>query len=320
MGVVRTISLLAAFVIGVLIVVALVRSGYADALIEKANKLVDRREDIEGVSSEDVTRGAAALQEGVADRLERDVKQELGGVLGVEDSTFMFDVVADIEPEYSTYERHLRAMNDDGARFVIVNGDLTSKGTAEQFREFDSFTDDRLDVPFHVTPGNHDILQDGDTSTFAAHFGYRYRSFDYNNSHFILLDNASAARGFDAEQLQWLKDDLRANTKPFVFLFMHRPLDAPFANVILGKDNELHEENVAAFYDIVRDANVDAIFAAHIPGYLEYTLEDVGIPVYASGGGGSPSSISFLEQDDHYLRVRVSDADVRVEKVTVPSP
>lgn len=312
MSITRTFVFLFTLLCAIVVIMFLVRNGYAERLFDLASRTKDYSDES---SKKSLRRDVDEIRQNITDEAKQEAREEIGDVLGIQTQGFSFDVVADIEPEYSTYEQHLSDINNDGSRFLVVNGDVTPKGFDKEFRLYQSFTDERLDIPFHTVPGNHDILQDGDTSTFASAFGYRYMSFDYANAHFVLLDNASAARGFDDEQLTWLLDDLQKNTKPFVFVFMHRPLDVPFASFVLGKDNELSEENIANFLEILRAHEVDAIFAAHVPGFIEYTLQDLEIPVYASGGGGSPSSVDFLEQDYHYLHVRVSDESFAVEKV-----
>ena len=299
-----------AIALGGMIVFGIIRSGYSDNIMQAVysyasgkiggNALPGSRDDVEQLAT---------------DAVENTVRNTVLDSLGVSDDGFSFDVIADIEPEYSTYEKLLGQIREDGSRMLIVNGDITDKGTREQFLEYQTFTDERLDIPYYTVPGNHDILQDGDTSTFASVFGKRYESFDYNNSHFVLLDNASAARGFDDEQLAWLASDLESTKADHVFLFMHRPLNVPFASAVLGKNNELKEGNIQLFLDTIKDHDIDMIFGAHVPGYLQYTLESVDVPVYASGGGGTPPSIGFLESDFHYLHVNVRGDDVSVKKV-----
>jgi hypothetical protein len=230
-----------------------------------------------------------------------------------EEKVFSFSYVGDVESGYETYARILKMVEAGGENFLIVGGDLTEKGTTEEFQKFKEFSEENFKKDYYPLPGNHDILKDGDGSGFNDFFGYRYKAFDYESAHFVLLDNSSAARGFDSEQLDWLENDLENNGRKFTFLFMHRPLDVPLASFVLGKDNELKEENVKRFKEILKKYRIDAIFSSHIPGYLEYKVE--GIPFYASGGGGTPQKYGFLNDDFHYLKIRVQEDRFEVEKI-----
>lgn len=297
--------------IGIVVLVG-VRTGVASHAVSLVRAVAEHPSELSSLSAvrDDTSSLASAAESSLGQQVEGRVEQ----VLGVTRQQFSFDVIADIEPDYTIYGRHLDSIQHDGSRFLIVNGDITARGTTEQFEYFRAFTDERIDIPFHPVPGNHDILQDGDTSTYAGVFGHRFTSFDYGNAHFVLLDNASAARGFDDEQLAWLDADLRASNAAHTFVFMHRPIDVPFAQLVLGKENELKEENIQKLLDVLTQHDISAIFAAHVPGYLHYTLRSTGIPVYASGGGGSESSVSFVEQEYHYLHIGVHDSDFTVEK------
>ncbi len=48
-----------------------------------------------------------------------------------------------------------------------------------------------IDVPIHLTPGNHDIWDDQSEALYRERTGRRpYYSFDYENVHFVILDSS----------------------------------------------------------------------------------------------------------------------------------
>ncbi|MFK4067843.1 metallophosphoesterase family protein [Streptomyces sp. NPDC029674] len=77
-------------------------------------------------------------------------------------------------------------------------------------------------------PGNHETYDPaGALAGYKSYFGSvaypdgkSYYSFDQGNWHFIALDSNS----FDDEQIDWLKDDLAANSKKCVAAYWHHPL------------------------------------------------------------------------------------------------
>ncbi len=49
-------------------------------------------------------------------------------------------------------------INDSGAEFVVIPGDITEDGEPQQFRDVKDILDE-LHVPYYVVPGNHDAIQ-----------------------------------------------------------------------------------------------------------------------------------------------------------------
>jgi hypothetical protein len=92
----------------------------------------------------------------------------------------------------------------------------------------------RMGVPFHQLPGNHDLDQasrtdEGACETYRRHFGPTSYSFDVGAIHYVVLDNVfwygAGYLGYvDARQLNWMAADLstleRGRT---VVVLMHIP-------------------------------------------------------------------------------------------------
>lgn len=78
-----------------------------------------------------------------------------------------------------------------------------------------------LTMPFYPTPGNHDVTTKEIQPAYTEAWGKDklYYSFDYKNSHFIII-NAFLDQQFDTipkAEYQWLLRDLEKSKKHFYF-------------------------------------------------------------------------------------------------------
>jgi 3',5'-cyclic AMP phosphodiesterase CpdA len=233
---------------------------------------------------------------------------------------FSFAVIGDTEissdPDSSkVFEATTKEINTTDPAFLINTGDLTAHGTQSEFVNFDKIRQ-TLDISLYPVIGNNDIATDGSGKYFESYFDKPYYSFDFEDVHFVMLDNSSAFYGFDLAQRNWLKDDLILNDGKRLILAMHRPvnLDLPlFRNV-----NELSTSNVSAFMDIIRpyQDKIEQIFTGHIHSFLEYKINKI-IPVTVTGGGGAKPQFDFIKEDYHYLQVQVYAERLEVKKISL---
>lgn len=137
------------------------------------------------------------------------------------------------------------------AAFVVVTGDMTNWGEADEYRAFHQQIS-RLRMPVHLMVGNHD-----DTQAFADQFpdvpreagGFVQYAFDTPQGRAICLDTKHAqthAGHLCEDRLTWLRAELAHNDAP-VFLFMHHP---PFPVGIAGMD-EIMMLEAEALYDVL---------------------------------------------------------------------
>jgi len=165
-----------------------------------------------------------------------------------------------VQPELRAeegYRQAVRAMNavKPKPELAIAGGDLvfdafeTGYDRADQlFKMYSRVTAD-FDMPVHAAIGNHDLFgispKAGVSEThpefgktmFANRIGQgkTYRSFDFRDWHFVILDSifvtpTSSYEGrIDDEQLAWLQQDLRAvGSKRPVVLVTHIPFFSIF--------------------------------------------------------------------------------------------
>lgn len=230
-----------------------------------------------------------------------------------EEDGFSFAVLSDSEGKEGTisqiYRKMIKNIATSEAEFLVHLGDFTGRGLDSEYQEFIKFMGENLEIPYYVAPGNHDILQDKETKdNFKKYFKNLYYSFDYENAHFIILDNSNNKYGFDNNQLAWLENDLKENQDKQIFIFMHRPIDIPYAEKIDISDgaSKTAGESYVKFRELIRNYKVAEIFAGHIHIYFSYRLDDV--PVIITGGAGSEPNLPFWESMNsftHYIMAKV---------------
>ncbi len=154
-------------------------------------------------------------------------------------ATFKSDFGWEIDTQ-KTLQRVIRAINalDPAPDFAIIGGDLTSPDlidrsqhpTPEAYEPSYQLLRETLaslNCPVHMLIGNHDdriafhrVMQHDVPSPDAPH----YFSFDHGGYHLIGLDTQEPGKpgGYvDAEQLNWLRDDLNAHRGEPTLAFMH---------------------------------------------------------------------------------------------------
>jgi 3',5'-cyclic AMP phosphodiesterase CpdA len=168
------------------------------------------------------------------------------------DFTFIHFTDTHIQPELRAAEgvkRAFAAINAIPHDFAIAGGDLVmdvfEQGPARSKLLFDLYASHVKDLRARVysVPGNHDVYGMSPKAgvpasdpmygkkMFEDRIGPRHQSFDHRGWHFILLDSVAIDNsnnwygGFDAPQIDWLKNDLArlAPSAPIV-LVTHIPL------------------------------------------------------------------------------------------------
>ena len=193
---------------------------------------------------------------------------------------------------------------DPSIVFVINTGDIVTTGKLSQYKHYLSMTS-QLKVKTYNVMGNHDIIGAGRIN-FLKFFGNPYYSWDYENCHFIVLDNVSQY-GLGTIQTKWLTADLENNQKPVVFIFMHKPMSDPsgsFSQYLMGPENEL-----TALKKLFQRNNVKYVFCGHIHCYGKI-IEDQ-ITYIITGGAGSHLHLpNFAGGFFNYIKVTVNGNNV----------
>jgi 3',5'-cyclic AMP phosphodiesterase CpdA len=161
-------------------------------------------------------------------------------------------------------------------------------------------------VPYHLTPGNHDISDARSESVYVKDFGAPYYSFNYGNSHFVVIDNSrwDSSGALPADEMTWIDRDLAANRGArWTFVLMHRSYWNKAWRA--GKHERLH--------DRFKQYGVDYVFSGHDHYYCSLTWDSVN---YIQLGPSGSRYKEYRDEDrgafQNYLLVNVSDTAVNV--------
>lgn len=166
---------------------------------------------------------------------------------------------------------------------VLVSGDLTDDGAEEGYRLARGLLE-RLEVPVHVLPGNHD-----DRGRLRAAFGLlgqgdepiRY-SADVGELRLVVFDSNVPGQDpgrYDPEQLRWLDAELAAEPERPTLLALHHP---PLVTGIEEWDGiNLEPGQLPLLVEVVaRHPQLRAIVGGHLHRIAASAL--AGVPVLAA--------------------------------------
>lgn len=166
-------------------------------------------------------------------------------------------------------------------RFVLHLGDLvhpvpSMPSYAEAADQFHAIMS-RLEVPFYLLPGNHDVgdkpvdwapagvVRDEFLSLWNNHFGADYQCIRENGFRFLLLNAQIINSGLrrEGEQREWLESQLADAVEERVFVGIHYP---PY---ICNQDESEHYDNIGEpgrswLLDLLSKYSVEALFAGHV--------------------------------------------------------
>jgi len=197
-------------------------------------------------------------------------------------SSFSFVVFGDSEGGATIFNDLITRINrEPNVAFCVGLGDFVSSASEQSYKKYLSMTS-KLKPKLYQVIGNHDVYKGG-YAFFNQFFGDSYYSFNYGNSHFVVLDNA-LSKSFDAKQFAWLKADLANSAIENIFVFMHKPIFDPtelYAGTTFSAKKTTEE-----LLDVFKRYQVKYVFTGHVHGYIR-TVRD-GTVYVGTGGGGSP--------------------------------
>lgn len=206
-------------------------------------------------------------------------------------------IYPDSQPgDYSGWEQIVKdsAQRNPNTALYIGMGDLVDNGEqAYQWRTWlDSIKPLSARIPLAPTLGNHEMytldwkmrepraylnyfdVPNNGNATFDRH----YYSYDYGDVHYVVLDTqlyeSTHEDNHDVHhpdlydvQVQWLRQDLAANTKKWTVVLMHRdPFQYAFNRPGASRAAGFDEEGVL-FMPIFDEFNVDLVLSAHLHSY-----------------------------------------------------
>lgn len=174
-------------------------------------------------------------------------------------------------------------------KFIIGLGDYTDVGTISELQKVKKELDNS-DLRYFLIPGDHDLwdCRNRDllaTACFNQVFGPAYQSFTFNDFFFILLDNSNNYTGFDAEQLQWIADELEKSREvKGIFVFIHEPLFHPSSEHVMGwVEKKLKLQAEQLLFQLKDTGLVKKVFAGDIHYFSQYSEPKTGLSMITIG-------------------------------------
>lgn len=233
-------------------------------------------------------------------------------VVLAQDNKFSFVVFGDNHDNYEVFGQLINKVNQEpDLDFVVSTGDFLTYGKIGQKTQYEKYlkTIKKFKVPLYQTMGNHDGAGSG-YQYFSQYFGPYYYSFDHENAHFIVLNNAFKV-SFDKGQKAWLKADLAKNVNKPIFVFMHKPAldptDSVFENYIMPGRQETQE-----LIGLFNRYKVDYVIAGHIHGFAR-TKRDAVVYLLVGGAGGPLHLPREIGGFFHYVKFIVNGDKIKDE-------
>ena len=216
---------------------------------------------------------------------------------------FTFAVVGDTQG-MNLFRTIIEEVNGVKPEFFLHLGDCVPISTVETIGSFSAELES-LQVPFHITPGNHDVK--GNSSLFYGRFGGGNYHFEHSGVLFISLDSSN--QSISDSQFSWLESILAGSGNRMKVVFTHVPSFDPLP----GESHGFIDSGVAArFREMMESYRVDIVIAGHVHlfNHTRYGPTDYLI----SGGGGAALC---AEPEDggyhHYLLFRVDGDSIEFE-------
>lgn len=222
---------------------------------------------------------------------------------------FMFMVFGESRGGPNVFQRIIGDINYRKPLFVISCGDMVEKPSSSDYKDFMKQIN-RVTVPFLTLPGSSEI-SGGNRRLYEDFLGSPYYSFDFMNSHFIIVDNGDDR--ISEDQFLWLENDLMQNKSINTFVFMHIPPFDPRP----GKERPMKlGEQYRRLSAILEKYKVSRVFTSGIHGY--YKKEQGGVPYIITGGGGS--ELASLDSFYNYILVDVKGDKVKDKLIKLTFP
>jgi hypothetical protein len=219
-------------------------------------------------------------------------------------NSFTFTLMGDTHigsPGGEVMQRIVTEAVTAGDAFAVIAGDVTQGGLDGEFTQFRSVFS-TAGLPFRAAIGNHDLFFDG-WERFKTQIGRSIYSFNADNVHFIMIDSGNGILG--QTQLNWIEEDLKANTRPHIVMVTHFP---PWNGYFSSIYKMSSDEEAAILKDLCYRYSVDIVAAGHFHGYEEH---DIGRTKFIVSGGAN--DLIDLGQRMNYVRVRVNGDTMTVE-------
>jgi Icc protein len=194
-------------------------------------------------------------------------------------------------------ERAMRQLTGFAPAAVIVTGDLTENGLADEYAELRRLLGARLACPIYVVPGNHDRRDGfrtalGDWPGVTSDPEFVQYAVDIGALRLIMLDSVVSGAGHGelcARRLEFLETALDAAVGRPVLVGLHHP---PFMTGIASMDSIPLRAPERLLALLARHGNVRAVLCGH---HHRVIMAQSGGTMLLAGAavGGHQSELTF---------------------------
>ncbi|MDZ7611920.1 MAG: metallophosphoesterase [Candidatus Moranbacteria bacterium] len=281
----------------------------------------------------------------VPERKQEDFSQKKEEVKKTNPATgpFSFSAIGDSEkwsaPEgfqervLETWEKAAEMEND----LVFFTGDVlvTNAETKQENRERVQSIKNQMDeilteTKYHVAFGSHDLECGEECFNLWQEVFFNvknpqnkkntaYLSFDYSNTHFVLLSNDyPEENSIDEKQLNWLDNDLQKTRQENVIVFAHIPPVNFFEESAEDcHDVSCNEEDSAAMMEIFKKHSVDLVISGHEEAFDHQIKEGIDFVLSGNADGGEPrydgvvegKNFAYFQVDGERITLKGIDVD-----------
>ena len=153
----------------------------------------------------------------------------------IKSDDYKFVVIPDKKggDETGVFDVAIQEINRLAPDFVINIGDLIEGFVSDVSYTVPMWDDifgrlEKLDAPFFLVGGNHDLSSEALTEDYIKRFGATYYSFNVGPDLFLVLDSEEhGGRDISDTQVKYFENILKGWNGRHIYVFMHAPLWAP---------------------------------------------------------------------------------------------
>lgn len=209
------------------------------------------------------------------------------------------------------FETAIQEINRLSPAFVINVGDLVEGFVSDIKYSEPQWADmaqrlSKLEVPFFLCGGNHDLSSQAQTDDYIRRFGCTYYSFSFGPDLFLVLDTEEHdGRAISDKQVEYFRNVLSGWNGRHIYVFMHAPLWYP------------QNHGGYEFIDEMLQGHQYTVFSGHTHSY--YYEERGGMEYYvvATAGGDSELRGAEVGEFDHYMLVSAREGKPAIANIPI---
>ena len=231
----------------------------------------------------------------------------------IKSDDYKFVVIPDKKggDETGVFDVAIQEINRLAPDFVINIGDLIEGFVSDVSYTVPMWDDilgrlEKLDAPFFLVGGNHDLSSEALTEDFIKRFGATYYSFNVGPDLFLVLDSEEhGGRDISDTQVKYFENILKGWNGRHIYVFMHSPNWYPTPH------------GGYEFIDKMLQGHQYTVFTGHTHTY--YMEERGGMEYYvvATAGGDSELRGPEVGEFDHYMLVSARDGKPAIANIPI---